>query len=389
MRVVVAPDKFAGTLTAVEAADAISAGWRRGAVHDEVATVPMSDGGPGFVAVVRAALGGDLRGVSVTGPLGDPVPAAVLIVGADAYVESAEACGLHLLAPEHRDIWRATTYGVGELLAAAMDAGARRIHVGLGGSVTNDGGAGLLAALGAGPADALRAGPAGLVALDDLDLRRARERLAGVEVVVATDVDNPLLGLRGATNVYGPQKGARAEDLPALDAALGRLVVAAGRTREAASGGADRGGGAAGDIAGASDLVESKGAGAAGGLGYALLLLGARRVPGISTVAQITELPAQLTGAGVVVTGEGAFDWQSMRGKVVSGVAAAAGEVGAACVVLAGRVDVGRREMNANGIESAYAMVDLPGGLAAALRQPTETLTTLAERVARTWSPSR
>lgn len=366
MRVVVAPDKFAGTLTAVEAAHAMADGWRRSAPHDDVATVPMSDGGTGFVDVVRAALGGELRAVAVTGPLGDPVSAAVLLVGEDAYVECAQACGIDLLAPADRDIWRASTYGVGELLIAALDAGARRVYVGLGGSVTNDGGAGLLAALGAHPTDVLRRGAAGLSALDEIDLGPARDRLGGVDLIIASDVDNPLLGLRGATNVYGPQKGARPEDLPALDAALGRLTDVSGR-----------------------ELADTKGAGAAGGLGYALLLLGGRRVPGISTVAGITGLPERLAGAGLVLTGEGAFDWQSMRGKVVSGVAAAAGAVGAACVVLAGRVDVGRREMNANGIDAAYAMVGLPGGLAAALGQPGETLAALAERVARSWSPPR
>lgn len=366
MRVVVAPDKFAGTLTAVEVAQAMADGWRCSAPHDEVATVPMSDGGTGFVDVVRAALGGELVAVAVAGPLGDPVSAAVLLVGADAYVESAQACGIDLLAPEDRDIWRASTYGVGELLIAALDAGARRVYVGLGGSVTNDGGAGLLAALGAHPADTLRRGPTRLSDLDEIELGSARDRLAGVELVIASDVDNPLLGLRGATNVYGPQKGARPKDLAALDAALERFAEVGGR-----------------------ELADAKGAGAAGGLGYALLLLGGRRVPGISTVAEITGLADRLAGAGLVLTGEGAFDWQSMRGKVVSGVAAAAGEVGAACVVLAGRVDVGRREMNANGIDAAYAMVDLPGGLAAALGQPGQTLAALAERVARTWSPAR
>lgn len=378
MKVVIAPDKFAGTLTAVQAANAMATGWRRGAPHDEVVIAPMSDGGPGFVDVVHAALGGQLLSASVTGPLGAPVATTVLLEGTDAYVESAQACGLELVAVAERDIWRSTTFGVGELVVDALNAGAQRIYVGLGGTVTNDGGAGLLAALGAEPAAALRGGPRQLTQVDHIDLTAAMKRVAGVELIVATDVDNPLLGLRGASNVYGRQKGGAAADLPALDAALVRWAELAQRAE-----------GAPGDPAlSGLRLADAKGAGAAGGLGFALLLLGARRVPGFATVADIVDLRTVLSGAELVVTGEGAFDWQSMRGKVVSGVGAAGGAVGAACIVLAGRVDVGRREMNANGIEAAYAMVDLPGGLADALDRPAATLATLAERTARSWSPA-
>lgn len=384
VRVVIAPDKFAGTLTAVQAATAMAEGWQRGAPHDTVVPVPMSDGGPGFVDVVHAALGGQLLAVTVAGPLGAPVPATVLLVDTDAYVESAQACGLELVPVSERDIWRASTFGVGELVAAAVDAGARRVHVGLGGSVTNDGGAGLLAALGAEPAAVLGDGPRALAQLDHVDLAAAIERVAGVELVVASDVDNPLLGLRGASNVYAAQKGANPEDLPALDAALSRLAELA-EPVERPDTSRD---GATSDVEPAGPrLADAKGAGSAGGLGYGLLLLGGRRVPGFTTVADIVGLPAALRGAGLVLTGEGAFDWQSMRGKVVSGVAAASGEVGAACVVLAGRVDVGRREMNANGVEAAYALANLPGGLDAALQRPAETLELLAERTARSWSP--
>jgi len=368
MKVVVAPDTFAstfaGTLGAVEAARAVADGWRRGAPHDDVLVAPMSDGGPGFVDVIHASLGGRLLPSSVTGPLGAPAAATVLLVRADAYVESAQACGARPLATDDRDIWRASSHGVGELVAAAVDAGAARIVVGLGRSVANDGGAGLLAALGAEPAAALRAGPAGLVDLDRLDLGPARRRLAGVNLLVVSDVDNPLLGLRGVTNVFGPQQGASAADVPALDAALTRLAELADR-----------------DVAGA------KGAGAGGGLGYALLLLGARRAPGFATVADIVGFTEALAGAGLVVTGEGSFDVHSLRATVVSEVAAACAEVGAPCVVLAGRVDVGRREMNANGIEAAYSLADLPGELNDAVRHPAATLAVLAERTARNWSP--
>ncbi|MEP7092326.1 MAG: glycerate kinase, partial [Nocardioidaceae bacterium] len=208
MRVLIAPDKFAGTLSATDAAEAIAEGWRRHAPGDELDLVPMADGGPGFVDVLHASLGGDLLAVTVQGPYGETVPGSVLLVDGTAYVESAQACGLHLTPKPERDPERASTYGVGELLAAAADAGARTIYVGLGGSGTNDGGAGMLAALGATsvPAEALLRGPTGLVGLDSVDLAAARARLADVQLVAASDVDNPLLGLIGATNVYGPQK---------------------------------------------------------------------------------------------------------------------------------------------------------------------------------------
>ena len=368
MRVLVAPDGFGGTLSAVEAATAIADGWRRAAPHDEVVTAPLSDGGPGFVDVLHATIGGELVAVTVRGPLGPTVPGAVLLApdGATAYVESAQACGLQLVAADARDPWRGSTYGVGELVLAAIDAGATTVVVGLGGSGTNDGGAGLLAALGAEPAEMLSQGPRGFGDLRAVDLDAARARIDGTRLVIAADVDNALLGLRGATNVYGPQKGALPSDLPALDGALATFAERSdGKT-----------------------LAAAPGAGAAGGLGYGLLLLGGERVAGIATVLELTGFAREITSAGLVITGEGSFDWQSLRGKVVQGVAAACEPYGVPCVVLAGRVDVGRREMNANGIESAYAMVDLPGGLDAAMGQPASTLAALAERVARTWSPS-
>lgn len=367
MRVVVAPDKFAGTLTAVEAAEAIATGWRRHAPGDELVTVPMSDGGPGFVDILHAALPrSELRALTVTGPLGDPTPATLLLDGATAYVESAQACGLALVPPERRDPERATTYGVGELVAAAVEAGARRIVVGLGGSGTNDAGAGLLAALGAvaEPREALRQGGIGLARLERLDLSPARERLAGVELLAASDVANPLLGLRGATNVYGPQKGVAQDRLLVLDAALERLAVAADRA-----------------------LADAEGAGAAGGLGYAVLLLGGRRVPGFETIAEVTGLERHAREADLVLTGEGAFDFQSREGKVVSGVAAVAGRAIRPCVVLAGQVLVGAREMRSMGVESAYSIVDVVGR-EAAFAEPHAGLAALAERVARTWSYS-
>jgi glycerate 2-kinase len=363
VRVLVAPDTFAGTLSAVEAADAIASGWRQTAPDDELDLAPMSDGGPGFVDVLHEALGGELLAVTVHGPHGAPTPATVLVAGERrdvAYVESAQACGLQLTGREGAEA--ATTYGVGELLAAAVDAGVGTVVVGLGGSGSNDGGAGLLAALGATADVSLDAGGAGLEGVTSVDVAAARDRIGSVRLVAATDVDNPLTGLFGATKVFGPQKGIPEERLPVVDGWLEGYAAALDRR-----------------------LALEKGAGAAGGLGYALLVLGATREPGIALVADAVDLPERARAADLVVTGEGAFDYSSRSGKVPHGVATVAEEALRPCVVLAGRVEVGAREMRALGVESAYSMLDLVGE-ERAFAEPAAALGELAARVARTWS---
>lgn len=359
MQIVVAPDKYAGTLTAREAADAIAEGWARRAPGDGIDTVPLSDGGPGFVDALHAALGGRLEAVTVRGPLGEPAPATLLLVGDTAYVETAQACGLALTGGDGAR--RATTYGVGELLLAALDAGAREVVLGLGGSGTTDGGAGLLAALGATADRELTGGPEALAGITWIDLGPARERVAGITLTAATDVDNPLTGLFGAAKVFGPQKGLHDDELPAVDGALQDLAAATDRKAAAA-----------------------KGAGAAGGLGFALALLGAIRRPGLDVVAEATGLAGRIAQADLVVTGEGAFDVTSRGGKVPAGVARLAGEQARPCIVLAGRVEVGNREMRALGVESAYAMVDRAGERA--LSEPAAALEELAAHVAGQWS---
>lgn len=358
----IAPDKFAGTLTATEAAEAIATGWRRRAPDDRLSTVPMADGGPGFVDTLHASLGGELLAVTVTGPYGEPTPGAVLVRDATAYVEAAQACGLHLTPPDERRPEQAGSVGVGELLAAAIDAGARRVVVGLGGSASSDGGGGMLAALGAEADVPLTQGVSGLRGVTRVDVEPARSRVAAVELVAASDVDNPLLGLRGAVNVFGPQKGVPEDRKPALDGLLQDLAAAT-----------DRG------------VADQPGAGAAGGLGFALLLLGGTRTAGVELVADAVGLAGLAADSDLVLTGEGAFDYSSRGGKVVSGVARAAADALRPCVVLAGRVDVGTREMRAMGVESAYAATDLVGA-EASLADPAGSLATLAERVARTWS---
>jgi glycerate kinase len=323
--------------------------------------------------------------VTVSGPHGAPVPATVLLVEAaddasglrTAYLESAQACGSHLVRLQDRDPATASSAGVGELLLAAVEAGAQRVVVGLGGSVTVDGGAGLLGVLGVRSTDATTAaGPRGLAGIGVgslTGLAAARQVLAGVELLAASDVDVPLLGRHGAVHGFARQKGAEAGQLPALEAAMtawaSAVVVAAGE-------------------AGAPDpgrLVALPGAGAAGGLGFALLALGARRLPGVQAVADATGLAGRLQGADLVLTGEGSFDWQSLRGKVVAGVAHVAGAAAVPVVVVAGQVAVGRRELAVAGVEAAYAVASTEQEVAESLAAPARALAARTARVARTW----
>ncbi|MET8146809.1 glycerate kinase [Actinoplanes sp. NPDC049668] len=369
MRVLICPDKFAGTLSASEAAAAVAAGWHETAPGDETVLRPLSDGGPGFVEVLATALDGRRLPVAIVDPLGRPAAGEVLLVGTTAYVESAQACGLHLLAPAERDVNAATSYGLGLLLAAAAEAGAAEIVVGLGGSATNDAGAGMLAALGAAPVDesgyALPYGGAPLIAAAGLG---GLPRLRQARLVAATDVDNPLTGLHGATGVYGPQKGATREDVLRLDAALDHF---AGVLEKAL------------DV---QDLRTLPGGGAAGGIGAALLALGARVTSGIALVTTLIGLEEQLDAADLVITGEGSFDHQSLRGKVAAGVAGGARDRGLPCVVVAGRNETGHREAAGAGVTETYALVDHFGSEERALAEPARGLRELGARLARQWS---
>ena len=385
MDVLIAPDCFTGTLSAGQAADAMAEGWRRGAPHDELTLLPLSDGGPGFLEVLSRALGGTNVSATVADPLGRPVPAVILIVDTagrrTAYLESAQACGLHLLAGRERNPMVTTTYGVGELVDAAVRQGATRVVVGLGGSGTNDGGAGLLAALGAGDPDVLAAGGARLAELEDDALEglgAVRQRLQGIELVLATDVDSPLLGFHGASAVFGPQKGATPEMAQQLESALGRLTEVVGTAVPPAR-----------DLLTGQELRRDRepGAGAAGGLGYGLLLLGGHRVSGVQAVLEAVGFESLAQVTDLVVTGEGTFDWQSLRGKVVAGVAQAALACAKPVVVIAGQVLVGRRETMELGVSGTYAVAESPEQVSAALADPAGTLSVRATRVARTWSP--
>ena len=387
MRIVIAPDCFTGTLSAGEAAEAMAEGWRRSAPEDELTMVPLSDGGPGFLNVLARVLGGTTVALSVLDPLGRPVTAEIQLVDAGgrrtAYIESALACGLHLLASGERTPMVTSTYGVGQLLEAAVAEGATCVVVGLGGSGTNDGGAGLLAALGAGDPAALAAGGAKLKDLADdglVGLGAVRERLRGIDLVLATDVDSPLLGFHGASAVFGPQKGATLEMTQQLESALGRFTEVVGRALPAGR-----------DLLTGKEmrLDHEPGAGAAGGLGYGLILLGGRRVSGVQAVLDAVGFEALVKANDLVVTGEGSFDGQSLRGKVVAGVAQAALAGAIPAIVIAGQIKVGRRETMELGISGTYAVAEDPEQVAAALADPAGTLSMRTSRVASTWSPRR
>ena len=388
MHVLIAPDCFTGTLTATQAAEAMATGWRRRAPDDLLTLVPLSDGGPGFLDVITTSRPGDSTIVTVSGPRGGSVPAVLHITTDEggtrtAWVESAQAIGLHLLDATERDPRVTTTHGLGELLDAALAQDVQRIVVGLGGSGTNDAGAGMLAALGAGPREALGAGGVGLIAVREPDLAglaAARERFAGVELVAATDVASPLLGLQGASAVFSEQKGATPEEAQVLEGALGHFADV---VRRALPPGTDL-------LTGRERRLDREpGAGAAGGVGYALLLLGGRRVSGVETVLSAVGLERLVAAADLVITGEGCFDWQSLQGKVVAGVAELASAHATPAVALAGQVLIGRREAMAMGLSGSYAVADKHADLAPVMADPVGTLADRAERVAATWSPRR
>jgi len=396
VHVLVAPDAFGSSLTAAQAAAVVAQAWRETVPSDEVEVCPLADGGPGFVETLHGVLGGDLVPVTVSSPDGQEVPAAVLVTegaagGRTAYVESAHAAGTALVPAERRDPVSASSRGVGQLLAAALSTGARRVVVGLGGTVTNDAGAGMLAALaealdvGLGAAALSSGGGAlGRVTADDLaGLRTLRARLAGVDLVGAADVDIPLLGLQGASAASVEQRGATQAQAQELEQVLGRFAHAAAT----ALGDAVRP-----DLLAASHqpaaarLAGLPGAGAGGGLGYGLALVGGRLLPGARLVADAVGLDDRLADADVVLTGEGRFDVHSLHGKAAAEVASRALAHGVPTVVLAGEVLVGRRELLAAGISAAYAVAESPTEVEAALAAPAQSLAARARRVARTWS---
>lgn len=349
-QILVAPDSFGDTLTATEAAGVIADGWHRTRPDDVVVLSPQSDGGPGFVDVLAAQLPAARRhALRVRGPLDEDVDAVWLLDAATAYIECAQACGLPLLrqAPSVDTAWRAHSTGVGQLISAALESGATRVVVGLGGSSCTDGGAGLIAGLGG--------------------IEQAQRRLATTELVVASDVEHPLLGPRGAAVVFGPQKGADPDTVLRLEARLTDWATAL----EAGTGRGVR------DVAGA---------GAAGGIGAALLALGGRRESGARIVAEHTGLAAAISRADLVITGEGKFDDQTLHGKVAGAVAARAAASGTPVLVLAGQVALAAGEYERAGIARAESISQFAGSVRRAMEDAAGQLAGLAARVAREWA---
>jgi glycerate kinase len=328
MRVLVCPDKFRGTLTARQAAEAIERGWLRERPRDVVDVAPLADGGEGTLDVLVPPDAPGARRIRrrVQGPLGDPVDAEFGMRGTDAVVEMARASGLDLLAHDRRDPLRTTSYGTGEIIGAALDEGAARVLVCLGGSATNDAGVGMASALGGRflTADGFPVAPGGaaLVSLSRIELGAVHAGVRAARLIGVTDVDNPLCGPSGGSAVFAPQKGATPEDVIVLDRALAHVAAVASR-----------------DLG--IDRSREAGAGAAGGLGFGLLaFLGARLRPGIEVVIEALDLMPRIRAADLVITGEGSFDAQSLRGKVPDGVLRAAAEAGVEAAVLAGAATV-------------------------------------------------
>jgi len=376
LRIVVAPDSFGGALDSVAVARAMAAGWLRARPGDEVHLAPMADGGEGTLAAVAAALGDAAvrRTVAAHDALGRPISADYLLLegGRTAFIEMAAASGLAQVPVAERTpatARLASTRGTGELVHSALDAGVGRVILGLGGSATTDGGSGMLAALGVRFLDLaggeLPPGGGALAELIVIDAAGLDPRLAGVEVVVASDVTNPLTGPAGAAATYGPQKGADPAAVADLDAALGIYGVAV----EATTGRA---------------VAELPGAGAAGGTGAALLgFTNATLRPGIEVVAEMAGLAARLEEVDLVVTGEGRADEQTLAGKAAMGVALLAGKRGIPVVLLCGTLGPGSEALEVSGLfQLIQPVADRPMTLEEAMADTDRLLTNAAERLA-------
>lgn len=366
-QVLVAPDKFKGSLTAPEVAEAVAAGIRKVRPELDLRLLPVADGGDGTVQAALAA-GAQRRTVRVTGPTGQPVEADIAVDGSTAVVELAAASGLALLAPGELAPLTATSYGTGELVRAALDAGARTVILGVGGSACTDGGAGMLAALGARITDAagqqLPLGGAALLDVATVDLSEMDGRLAGAEIILASDVDNPLVGPRGAAHVYGPQKGADPDQVELLDTALARWARAV-----------TEGGGRAAEA--------EPGAGAAGGVGFAALAaLGARMRPGVEVILELASFAEQLVGARLVITGEGSLDEQTLHGKAPAGVAQRARAAGVPVVAVAGGCALPAERLREAGIAAAYTLASLEPDVERSMREAAVLLEQLGARLA-------
>ncbi|SDO89292.1 glycerate kinase [Pseudomonas arsenicoxydans] len=373
MKIVIAPDSFKDSLSAQGVADAIALGLAEVWPDAQLIKCPMADGGEGTVESILAACEGQLRRTTVRGPLGAPVDAAWgwLPQSHTAIIEMAEASGLQLVAPGKRDACTSSTFGTGELIRAALDAGAQRVILAIGGSATNDGGAGAMQALGVKLLDAqgqmLAPGGLALAELAHIDLSAIDPRLTAVRFDIAADVNNPLCGPHGASAIFGPQKGASPEQVQQLDTALGHFA----RLCAQALG---------------KDVKDEPGSGAAGGLGFAAkAFLNAQFKAGVEVVAELVGLAEAVNGADLVITGEGRFDAQTLRGKTPFGVARIAREQGVPVIVIAGTLGEGYQDLYEHGIDAAFALASGPMTLEQACAEAPRLLRDRASDIARVW----
>ncbi|MGD8150692.1 glycerate kinase [Ornithinimicrobium sp. Y1694] len=368
-RILLAPDKFKGTLTAAQVAGHLAEGIAQVRPDIEVSIVPVADGGDGLL-VAAASVGFERVELTAAGPLGEPVETAYVTrdEGREAVVEMAEICGLALLPRDDLAPMTATSLGLGQAIAHALDHGAQKVLVGIGGSASTDGGSGMAQALGVrlldGDGEQVGLGGAGLADLASVDRSGAHPGLEQARITFACDVDNPLTGRHGAAAVYGPQKGASEEQVEELD---GYLAGLADVVSEAAG----------------EDVRETSGAGAAGGVGYAALaLLGAQLRPGAEVVLELTGFHDALPGADLVITGEGSLDEQTLHGKAPAAVADAAREAGIPVVAVAGRLQLDEEALSGAGFETAYAIADLATEPEESFTRPGPLLQDVGRRIA-------
>ncbi|WP_127841564.1 glycerate kinase [Actinomyces wuliandei] len=366
---VLAPDSFKESMTALEAAEAMAAGVRQADPKATCLLRPMADGGEGFAQTLAAALGARSVEVPVHDALGAPVQGALYLAGTTALLDVATAVGLEQVPPRHRDVMGSSSLGVGELVLAALDRGAQEIIVGLGGSATNDAGAGMLAALGVRFLDEQAAPlapvPAELVRATAVDTSGLDPRLAGVQVHAACDVTSPLLGPQGASAVFGPQKGATGSQVRVLDDLLSRLAGLS-TSSEGVSG---------------TEVAQRPGAGAAGGLGWALMtFLSARTRPGVDLVMEASGLAEAVKGATAVLTGEGSVDSQTLSGKTAAGVVRVAAAAGVPVVVFAGRVQADAAALLGQGVRDLVQITPEGTAMEQALAEGSQNLRSAVTR---------
>lgn len=375
MRVLIAPDKFKGSLTAPQAAEAMARGVRRILPNAEVSLIPLADGGEGTIDAMTAARGGEIRRVTVTGPMGQPVEARYGSGKVTAYLEMAEASGLSLVPPDQRNPWLATTYGTGELIRAAVADPPSGLFIGIGGSATNDGGAGMAQALGFRLLDfhgeEIPRGGGSLDRLWRIDDSCYDGCLVGVNVEVACDVTNPLCGPNGASAVYGPQKGATPEMVEKLDRNLAHFAAIIRR-----------------DLG--VEVADEPGAGAAGGLGAGLIAFAdARLGPGFQFIEESVGLAAELGISDLCLTGEGSIDGSTGYGKVVAGVGSVCRSVGVPCIALAGSIGEGAEVVHREGVDAVFSLCHRPMSLAEALDDAAALLEAAAEQAVRAFLAGR